>query len=227
MKLSTSPSGTYAGAFSAIEVKTNGSALSGEKSFYTFCVELYETLYTNTTLYVKSVSNATQNAVSSYYSQTNPASGGTATSDPLSVQTEWLFTQFNVDKNFQSSILSTNAKANSFQVAIWYLEHELDSYKVQSWHGSSTNSGYGYLYTQDSYAQTLVAMANAAVKNGWKDVGDQVRVLNLYKDNKYTQYAQDQLYFVSAVPEPESLAMMLVGVVGVAGFVRYRKRKTA
>nr|WP_284150493.1 PEP-CTERM sorting domain-containing protein [Curvibacter sp. CHRR-16] len=70
-------------------------------------------------------------------------------------------------------------------------------------------------------------MANAAVKNGWKDVGDQVRVLNLYKDNKYTQYAQDQLYFVSAVPEPESLAMMLVGVVGVAGFVRYRKRKTA
>jgi hypothetical protein len=48
--------------------------------------------------------------------------------------------------------------------------------------------------------------------------------LNLYKDQAFTQIAQDQLYMTAPVPEPETYAMMLAGL-GLIGFFGNRRRR--
>jgi len=76
-------------------------------------------------------------------------------------------------------------------------------------------------------AVTYKNMANAAVSSGaWSGIGN-VRVLNLYgKDThgNYTVNAQDQLYMVATVPEPETYALMLAGLALVGSVARRRRR---
>jgi hypothetical protein len=84
-------------------------------------------------------------------------------------------------------------------------------------------------YNSDVFAKSLVAMANTN-SVGWTDQGDQVRVLNLMKKDSYGNYtvnSQDQLYFVSAVPETETYAMMLAGLGLMGTIARRRKNKNA
>jgi hypothetical protein len=54
-----------------------------------------------------------------------------------------------------------------------------------------------------------------------------VRVLNLFQDSTYRTHAQDQIYMVSSVPEPETYAMMLAGLGLMGTIARRRKIKTA
>jgi hypothetical protein len=150
--------------------------------------------------------------------------GHTATKDPLKLATEWLFTKFNVDSGFKSSILASDSTANSFQRAIWYMEGELFSTVKDQY--NKTDMDY---YNADALAKSLVSMANTNSAN-WADTGNQVRVLNLMKKDKYGSYAvnsQDQLYFVSAIPEVETYTMMLAGLGVVAAVARRRKAKQA
>lgn len=226
VKISDSPMGNLGGgAFLTIEVKSNGYALSGEQSFYTFCLEKFESFTVGQTLKVTGVNNYTTNTSTSYYGSSlaiGGEAGHTSTKDPLSLATEWLFSKFNTDTSFQNSILASNSTANSFQRAVWYMEGELFGTATDQYGNTDLQN-----YDLDTFAKSLVTMANTS-SVGWTDIGDQVRVLNLqkYKNGSYVN-SQDQLYFVSAVPEVETYAMMLVGLGLIGTIARRRKNKNS
>lgn len=200
--------GSLAGVF-------NGSVISGpgagSGSFQTFCLEKFEYFGSNTqNLYVKSVSTATQNATGGPSTATK-VSGGAAGSDSLSAQTAYLFTQFYSN---QATYAGTRDLANSMQRAVWFLEGELA--------GSDLTA-----YNLDTKAKEWVTAANTAVSNGlWSGLGN-VRVLNLYTNASYTSHSQDQLYMVTAVPEPQTYALMLAGLGLIGTIARRRKSKAA
>ena len=200
--------GSLAGVF-------NGSVVSGPGaggSFLSFCLEKYEFFGSHTqSLYVASVSTATQNSLVSSIAgtpNTTTNSFGTSTSDPLSAQTAYLFTQFYGN---QAAYAGTESLANSMQRAVWFLEGELAGNDLTQ-------------YNNDTKAVAWVSAANAAVTSGsWNGLGN-VRVLNLYTDAGFTRHSQDQLYMVSSVPEPETYALMLAGLGLMASVVRRRSQ---
>lgn len=194
--------GSLAGVF-------NGSVVSGPgagNTFLSFCLEKNEYFNSYTQdLYVKSVGTATQNDISVSSTTSN---FGTSASDPLSEQTAYLFTQF---YNNQSAYAGTENLANSMQRAVWFLEGELAGADLTA-------------YNADTKATSWVAAANTAVSSGaWSGLGN-VRVLNLYKNASHTQHSQDQLYMTSAVPEPQTYALMLAGLGLMLAIARRRSK---
>ena len=195
----------------------NGSVVSGasgtwNNSFESFCLEYNENISFGTNYKVGGVTNHTVNAAGVYgiYSGSEP--GHTSTKDPISASTAWLFTQFYTTHLSNTTMwggANQTVKNTALQQAIWSLEGE----------------SFG---SMSSLATTYKSMANTAVSSGtWSGIGS-VRVLNLFsKDSQgnYTRHAQDQLYMVSAVPEPETYAMMLAGLALVGGIARRRRNK--
>jgi hypothetical protein len=115
-----------------------------------------------------------------------------AGNDPISGETAWIMS------NYVRGLLS-GYSSNDIQWAIWKLEGERSTH----WGNSAT----------------LIAVAHAAVVDGWSNDG--VQVLNLFWSNG--QLAQDQLVYLptAAVPEPSTL--LLVGGTLTALMV-YRRR---
>ena len=194
----------------------NGSVVSGasgswNNSFQSFCVEYKETISFDTPYLVQGVTNHTVNKTGTYGTYSGSEVGHTSTQDPISSQTAWLFTQF-FNNGLSNSALwgtgSQSTKNTALQQAIWSFEGE------QAF-GSQLNS----------LAATYKVNANNAIVNGWSGIGN-VRVLNLFgfdtTTHRYSKNAQDQLYMVSAVPEPETFAMMLVGL-GLMGAIARRR----
>ena len=198
----------------------NGSVVSGasgswNNSFQSFCLEYKESISFGTSYQVKSVTNHTVNAAGRYGTYSGSEAGHTSTQDPISSQTAWLFTQFFNNGLSSSALWGTGSQATkntALQQAIWSFENEN--------FGSSLSS----------LALSYKANANAAILNGWSGIGN-VRVLNLFgydtSTRSYSTHKQDQLYMVSAVPEPETYAMLLAGLGLMGAIVRRRKAKSA
>jgi hypothetical protein len=183
--------GQASGSFSGTVVSGAGAV----SSFASFCVEYQEGFTYNTNLYVQGVTTATTNAAGGSY--------GASTSDPLSFQTAWLFTQYS------NGVYGNSVTVNdAMQQAFWSLENEPGNPPL------------------NLLAQSYVFSANAAVTSGYATLGN-VRVLNLYKDAAYKNYAQDQLVMLAPVPEPETYAMLLAGLGVMGAVVRRRKQKQA
>ena len=213
IKLADGTGGGNGGAF-------NGSVVSGangswNNSFQSFCLEYKEGISFGTSYLVKSVTNHTVNAPGAYGTYSGSEVGHTSTQDPISAKTAWLFTQF-FNTGLSGSMWGTGDQATkntALQQAIW-------SFEGEGSFGAPLNA----------LASTYKTHANNAIINGWSGIGN-VRVLNLFgydtSAKSYSTHKQDQLYMVSAVPEPETYAMLLAGLGLMGAIVRRRKAKSA
>ncbi|NMC74472.1 MAG: PEP-CTERM sorting domain-containing protein [Geobacteraceae bacterium] len=165
--------------------------------FTTFCVEIDEYLLLGKPFIVSNISN-----------QAERGGANTDAGDPLSNETKWLFwhyTQGDLDVLVAGYTYGTNSGANALQRAIWLLEEEIAT-------------------TSDVLAKKLVA----AAKDNSTGFAEDVAVINLTYPNGC--YAQDLLVAgepyippQEQVPEPSSILLAGMGILGAAWWTRRRK----
>jgi hypothetical protein len=126
-------------------------------SFYTFCLELTETIAFGTS-YTANVNTGATLGGNIWNGSSLESAGGF---DPLGPKTAWLYTQYILGN--AGYLLTDTALANDFQDAIWALEGEIEPL---------TDLG-NFFY-------------NSAMASNWTDIGN-VRVLNLFEGDVHRQ----------------------------------------
>jgi hypothetical protein len=159
--------------------------------FQTFCVEKNEGLSLG----------------SAYFAVVNTAAvaGGVGggSPDPLDPKTAWLYNEFLngtlAGYDYPNSTADGRiGSAGALQNAIWYLEDEITSLP----------------------AGLATSFYNLAVGSGARGIGD-VRVLNLYSNERLTDRAQDILCRITPVPAPGAILVVGIGTA-VVGWLRKR-----
>jgi PEP-CTERM motif-containing protein len=189
----------------------NWQAQDDGYTFASFCLEKNEYISSGGIYSIGSITdraiNGGNNVETNAVDPLDTANGIQYSYDPISNATAWLF--WNFSRGALRDYDGSATMQGNLQNLIWWLEDESENIIVNSTQAAWLNGYY------DAIGPTL---------DGWINNG-RVMVLNLFYDNDGTMInSQDQLIAAAPVPEPETMVLLGIGLLFVAGISR-KKRK--